>query len=67
MFTKIVIISVMLIILITLGGGLVFLIRDNGRSHRTVKALSFRIGFSIALFLFLLIAFHFRWLSPHGG
>jgi hypothetical protein len=65
MFTKIVIISVMLIILIALGSGLIFLIQDEGKSNRLVKALTFRIGLSVVLFLFLLSGFYFGWLTPH--
>lgn len=65
MFTKIVIISIMLIILIALGSGLLFLIKDGGKSNRTVKALTFRIGLSVILFLFLLFGFAMGWLSPH--
>lgn len=65
MFTKIVIISVMLIILIALGSGLIFLIRDEGKTNRLLKALTFRIGLSVGLFLFLLSGFYFGWLTPH--
>lgn len=65
MFTKIVILLVMLIILISLGSGLIFLIKDEGKTTRTVKALTFRIGLSLVLFIFLLLGFYFGWLSPH--
>ncbi|KTD65548.1 twin transmembrane helix small protein [Legionella spiritensis] len=66
MFTKIFIIIVMLIILFALGSGLIFLIRDGGKSNRTVKALSWRIGLSLALFLFLFLAFSMGWIQPHA-
>lgn len=66
MFTKFIIVTVMVIILAALGSGLVFLIRDNGKSNRTVKALSWRIGLSLALFLFLLLAFRMGWIHPHA-
>jgi len=39
--------------------GLVFLYRDRGAGLRTVKALTVRIGLSIALFLLLLAGFRF--------
>lgn len=66
MFTKIIILVVMLVILIALGSGLLFLVKDEGKTKRTVKALTFRIVLSITLFLFLLFAFSIGWLNPHG-
>lgn len=66
MFTKFIIVTVMVIILAALGSGLIFLIRDSGKSDRTVKALSWRIGLSLALFLFLLLAFRMGWIHPHA-
>jgi hypothetical protein len=65
MLSKIVIISVMLVILIALGSGLVYLIKDSGKTHRTVQALTFRIGLSIVLFIGLILGFYFGWLTPH--
>jgi hypothetical protein len=66
MFTKTIIFIAMLVILISLASGLIFLVRDEGKTKRTVKALSFRIGISIALFLFLILAFLFDWITPHA-
>jgi len=66
MFTKIFILIIMLIILITLFSGLVFLIRGNGETKNTVKALTWRIALSLSLFIFLIIAFSLHWINPHG-
>lgn len=66
MFTKTIIIIAMLIILISLATGLVFLVRDEGKTKRTVKALSWRIGISLTLFIFLFLAFSLEWIRPHG-
>jgi hypothetical protein len=65
MFARTIIFIVMLVILISLASGLIFLIRDEGKTKRTVKALSWRIGLSIALFLFLFLAFSLEWIHPH--
>lgn len=65
MFARSIIFIVMLVILISLASGLVFLIRDEGKTKRTVKALSWRIGLSLALFLFLFLAFSLEWIHPH--
>ena len=66
MFIKIIILISMIFILVSLVSGIVFLVRDSGKSDRTVKALSIRIGISVALFLFLFIAFYMGWIKPHG-
>lgn len=65
MLTKIIVVVVMLIILATLFSGLVFLVRDKGKSERSVKALTWRIALSLGLFVFLLLAFKFHWITPH--
>ena len=65
MLTKILIIAVMLVIVGSLASGLIFLVRDKGHSNRMVKALSWRIGLSIFLFVLLFIAFALGWISPH--
>lgn len=51
------IIIVMLGILISLGSGLVFLVRDRGKTQRTVLSLSIRVA--LAILLLGLLAFGF--------
>ena len=46
-------------ILFSLFSALYFLIKDKGRSTRTVKALTIRVVLSIVLFVLLLLSFHF--------
>lgn len=67
MIFKIIVILILLMILASLGSGLVFLIRDGGRrSPRTVKALTVRIVLSIGLFVLLMLAYATGLISPHG-
>ncbi|MBA4697489.1 MAG: twin transmembrane helix small protein [Legionella sp.] len=66
MFTRVIILIVMLVILIALGSGLVFLVRDTDSTQRTVKALTWRIALSLALFLFLFLSFRLGWITPHA-
>lgn len=66
MLAKMIIIIGMLCILIALMSSLFFLVRDEGKTKRSVKALSWRIGLSISLFLFLLLAYYFKWITPHA-
>ena len=40
----------------SLASAMIFLIRDRGRTRNTVRALGFRVGYSIALFLFIVFA-----------
>ena len=54
------IIVVMFGILVSLGVGLIFLVRDRGRTERTVISLSVRVGLSILLLILLAIAFMSR-------
>ncbi len=66
MLVKIGIVIIMLIILGSLFFGLIFLVRDEGKTKRTVHALTMRIACSVGLFAFLFLALHFHWISPHG-
>lgn len=50
-------------ILASLFSALYFLLKDKGQSRRTAKALSVRVGLSIALFALLLLGFHFGFIT----
>jgi formate/nitrite transporter FocA (FNT family) len=45
------------LILASLGSALYYMIRDKGQSTRTVKMLALRVGFSIFLFLVLMVSY----------
>jgi hypothetical protein len=63
---KILVAIAFLLIIASLGSALVFLMRDKGKSNRTVHALAMRVGFSILLFIFILIANKLGWIQPTG-
>ncbi|MBW9333050.1 MULTISPECIES: twin transmembrane helix small protein [Herbaspirillum] len=63
---KIVVAIAFLLILASLASALVFLMRDKGKSNRTVQALTLRVGFSVALFLFILLSYKLGWIQPTG-
>ncbi len=63
---KIVVAIAFLLIVASLGSALVFLMRDKGRSNRTVHALALRVGFSVLLFLLILLAHWLGWIQPTG-
>ena len=60
------ILAVMLAILISLGSGLFFLVRDRGKTERTVVALSIRVALSILLLALLAWGFASKFL-PSGA
>lgn len=63
---KVIIISLLLFVLISLGQALMYLIKDDGRSDRVVKALTWRIGVSVLIFILLLLGSVFGLIQPHG-
>jgi len=66
MLFKVIIILFLFVILYSLGSGLFYLVRDKSQSDRVVKALTWRIGLSLLLFVLLFIAFGLGWISPHS-
>ena len=60
------VVLLLLVIVGSLGSALFYLLRDRSRSPRTVKALTFRIGLSIGLFILLLLGYAAGVLQPHG-
>jgi hypothetical protein len=65
MFTKIVIIFILIAVIFALGSSLYFLVRDGEGKNRTVKALTWRILLTIALIIFIGVSYHFDWIHPN--
>lgn len=59
-----VVIAMFLLIVGSLASAAVFMFRDRGGSKRMVKALAWRVGLSVALFLFLMVGYYFGLLQP---
>jgi hypothetical protein len=53
-------------ILASLVSALIYLMKDKGTTNRMVRALSLRIGLSVSLFLFVLLAHYLGWLDSTG-
>lgn len=62
---KTIVILFLLSIFFALGSALYYLVNERGQSTRIVKALTWRIGLSFILFIFLLFAFAMGWVTPH--
>ena len=56
---KILVILFLIAIVASLGSALFFLVSDQGKSKRTVKALAVRVGLSLTLFLLLMAGYYF--------
>jgi hypothetical protein len=67
MAIKILIFVFLISILYSLGSALVFLVRDSGEGDRMVRRLSWRIGLSMVMILFLWGAYQLGWIEPSGG
>jgi hypothetical protein len=63
---KIVVAVAFVLIIGSLASALFFLMRDKGRSNRTVQALAMRVGLSITLFLLVLFSYKMGWIQPTG-
>ena len=64
LIVHIVLIVLFLVVVATLFQALFFLARDKGESKRTVKALSWRIGLSVLLFVLIIILWAVGLLKP---
>ena len=63
---KILVAIAFILIIASLGSALVFLMKDKGKTNRTVRALALRVGLSIALFVLILVANYLGWIQPTG-
>ncbi|HNV83565.1 MAG TPA: twin transmembrane helix small protein [Arenimonas sp.] len=63
---KLLIIGVLIVILYNLGAGLYYMMVDKGKSNRTVKSLSWRIGLSVGLILLVILGIYTGVIKPHG-
>jgi hypothetical protein len=63
---RIVVIVFIVFILASLGSALYYLIRDQGGSDRTVKALTWRIALSLTLFLIIMGSYYFGVIPQQG-
>lgn len=66
MIAKFVVITVFILIIGSLGSALIHLMSGRGGGQRTARALTWRIGLSIALFLGLVVASQLGFIQPHG-
>jgi hypothetical protein len=68
MSLKLVFIVVFIFIIYSLGSALYHLVRHKGQEHseKTAKALTFRIGLSLILFIMIFVAYATGLIRPEG-
>ncbi len=61
------VLAIFFMIVLSLVSAMVQLVRDNrGETRRMVRALTLRIGLSIALFIVLWATWKMGWIEPHA-
>ena len=63
---QLLIIAILGVIVFSLGSAMVYRVREPHGSKKTVRALTWRIGLSIGLFVLLMLGFVTGVLEPHG-
>ena len=63
---KILIVITLFAIIFSLGSALFHLSRGKGDPKKMVRALTIRLGLSVALFILLMLAWYNGLISPHG-
>ena len=63
---KILIIVTLFAIVFSLGSALFHMSRGTGDSKKMARALTIRIGLSVALFILLMVAWYNGLITPHG-
>lgn len=64
---KLLVVAVLIAILASLGSALYYLVTDDqGQTRNMARALTVRIGLSVALFILLFIAWAAGLIEPHG-
>lgn len=66
MWPKVIIVAFLILILYNLGAGLYYMIVDKGQTKRTVNALTWRVGLSIALVVLVVLGIWSGVIAPHG-
>lgn len=66
MLGKIIVLAVLVIVILSLGSGMYYLVKDRDDSTRTVKALTIRIAVSLLLFGLLFLLYALGLIHPHG-
>jgi NADH:ubiquinone oxidoreductase subunit 6 (subunit J) len=63
---KVVILILLLAAVVSLFSALSSMLKNDSAGGKTVRALAWRVGFSVLVFLLLLLSMVMGWVKPHG-
>ncbi|HET7676030.1 MAG TPA: twin transmembrane helix small protein [Gammaproteobacteria bacterium] len=66
MLGKVIVIAILAVVILSLGSGMFYLVRDTSDSRRTVKALTIRITLSLVLIGVLFLLYALGLVHPHN-
>lgn len=66
MWFKMLIVTNLALILLSLVSGVIFLAKDNGKSNRVVTSLTTRVVLSVFLLCLLVVGYLTGQITPHG-
>ena len=64
-WVKLIVIVLLIAAVVALARALMSLVRNEGKSGKTMRALAWRVGFSAMVFVFILVSMLMGWLQPH--
>lgn len=64
-WVKLIVMILLVAAVVSLFRALSSLVREQSGSRRTMRALAWRVGFSVAVFLLLLLSMYMGWVTPH--
>ena len=64
-WVKLIVIVLLIAAVVSLARALMSLVRNEGKSGKTMRALAWRVGFSAMVFVFILVSMRMGWIQPH--
>ena len=64
-WVKLIVIVLLIAAVVSLARALMSLVRNEGKSGKTMRALAWRVGFSVMVFVFILVSMMMGWIQPH--
>ena len=63
---KAIILFILFLIILSLAASMFSMVKDGGKTKRTVNLLTVRITLSVIAFVLLVVGMFNGWISPHG-
>lgn len=66
MWVKVIALLLLAAAVVSLFHALTSMMKNESAEGKTVRALAWRVAFSVLVFLFLLLSMYMGWVTPHG-